>query len=429
MEQRDYTRLGETVFHTVLSNGLNIYVDRKKDYQKSFAFFATRYGGMDMKFQLDGKWQDTPAGVAHFLEHKMFDTEDGNALQVLALNGAQPNAFTSNAITGYFFESTEQFEENLKILLSFVSVPWFTQESVDKEQGIIGQEIRMIEDNPEWQVYMQMLSALYQSHPITVPIAGSEASISRITADTLYHCHRAFYRPGNMVLCVAGDVDPARIAALAAEILPQEAGEQALRDYGAQEPEGAVKALVTMEMEVAAPLFQIGFKADAPVKGEGALRQQLVCSLACDALAGTSSPLYARMYEEGIINATFGYDYEEEPGCAFFVFGGESDAPERVREAVLAEAERIAREGIDDALWGRLKKAAYGQQVRRLNSFESICVQMAQAHFDGYDYLRFPQVFDTIGKSDAEQVITRIITRARAGMAVILPKEGADGCM
>ena len=153
MVSKQYPRLGETVFHEILENGLHIYVDRRRDFQKSYAFFATNYGGMDMRFRLDGAWKNTPAGVAHFLEHKMFDTQDGNALQDLAANGASPNAFTSSAITGYFFESTDKFFDNLESLLSFVSIPWFTQESVDKEQGIIGQEIRMVEDDPENQVF------------------------------------------------------------------------------------------------------------------------------------------------------------------------------------------------------------------------------------------------------------------------------------
>ena len=208
MVSKEYPRIGEKIYHAELPNGLHIYVDRRPEFQKSYAFFATNYGGMDMKFHLDGQWRDTPAGVAHFLEHKMFDTEDGNALQDLAANGASPNAFTSSALTGYYFESTEKFCDNLKILLSFVSIPWFTQESVDKEQGIIGQEIRMVEDDPDNQVFYGLMECLFDHHPIRVPIAGTQESISHITAETLYACHKAFYDPSNMVLCVAGDVDP-----------------------------------------------------------------------------------------------------------------------------------------------------------------------------------------------------------------------------
>ena len=224
MVSKEYPRIGEQIFHAELPNGLHIYVDRRPEFQKSYAFFATNYGGMDMKFHLDGQWRDTPAGVAHFLEHKMFDTEDGNALQDLAANGASPNAFTSSAITGYFFESTEKFYDNLKILLSFVSIPYFTQESVDKEQGIIGQEIRMVEDDPENQVFYGLMECLFDHHPIRVPIAGTQESISHITADTLYACHKAFYTPSNMVLTVAGNVEPEEVVRIAEELLPQEPG-------------------------------------------------------------------------------------------------------------------------------------------------------------------------------------------------------------
>ena len=199
MEKLEFPRVGEQMYHQVLDNGLHIFVVPKPGFQKSYAFFATNYGGMDMKFKLDGQDMDTPAGVAHYLEHKMFDTKEGNALQELAANGASPNAFTSNAITGYYFESTEKFEENLRILLSFVSIPYFTKESVDKEQGIIGQEIGMIEDDPDWVVFMDLMQALYEKHPVRVSVAGSAESISHITAETLYACHKAFYDPSNMV--------------------------------------------------------------------------------------------------------------------------------------------------------------------------------------------------------------------------------------
>ena len=250
MEKLEFSRVGERMYHEKLANGLNVFVFPKPEFQKGYAFFATNYGGMDMKFCLDGQWHQSPAGVAHFLEHKMFDTKEGNALQDLAANGASPNAFTSSAITGYYFESTEKFEENLRILLSFVSVPWFTQESVDKEQGIIGQEIGMIEDDPDWKVFMNLMAALYQHHPIRVSVAGSVESISHITADTLYACHKAFYDPANMVLCVAGPVEAEHICQVAREILPRQAGSIAAKDYGEKEADRVAKSLVEERMEV-----------------------------------------------------------------------------------------------------------------------------------------------------------------------------------
>lgn len=422
----NYTRIGETARWETLPNGLPVCIVPKKDFQRKYALFATRYGGMDMKFQLDGQWLDTPAGIAHYLEHKMFDTAEGNALQELAKNGAEPNAFTSNAITCYYFSSTEQFYENLKILLSFVSVPYFTDESVEKEQGIIGQEIGMIEDDPDWVVFMDLMQALYEKHPVRVSVAGSAESISHITAETLYACHKAFYDPSNMVLCVAGDVDPEKICQAAREILPERPGAPVARgDYGAQEPAEVCQPMIQREMEVSVPLFQLGFKGEAAPEGEGALRQQLLGELACEALLGNSGPLYARLYREGLVNRNFSYGYESYPGCAFLCAGGESKDPEGVRAAVAAEAERIAREGIDPELWERLKKSSYGNRVRALNSFEHICISQAQSFFQGCDFLRFPEVYDSLTREDAQAMIARWVTPERTALSVVRPREEA----
>lgn len=424
MNRKEYPRMGETVFSARLDNGLTVYVDVKPSFQKSFAFFATDYGGMDMKFQLDGQWHDTPAGVAHFLEHKTFDTKDGNALQDLAANGASPNAFTSSAITGYYFESTEKFYENLKILLSFVSQPYYTQESVDKEQGIIGQEIRMIEDDPENQVYYAMLEGLYAHHPIRVSVAGTIESISHITADTLNLCHSAFYNPGNMVLCVAGNVDPERILDMAREILPKEGKGSIARDYGPDESAAAARSRTELKMEVSTPIFQLGWKMAPAPKGEEQFRQKLIAELACEALLGNSSPLYVRLYRDGLINSSFSYGFDGYPSCAYAMAGGESTDPDAVAAAIADEAARIGREGVDADLFARLKKGLYGAKVRSLNSFENICVGMAQAYFAGYDMLRFPEVFEGISQADVEACIRTCFTPERAALAVVQPGEG-----
>lgn len=424
MVTKEYGRVGEKLFHATMENGLHVYVDVKPEYAKSFAFFATNYGGMDMRFQLDGTWQDTPAGVAHFLEHKMFDTEDGNALQTLAANGASPNAFTSSAITGYYFVSTEHFEENLETLLSFVSIPYFTPESVGKEQGIIGQEIRMIEDDPSWRVFMGLMETLYERHPIRVSVAGSIESIAEISDKTLYGCHKAFYNPANMVLTVAGNVDPEQVCALCRKILPKEGNGDILRDYGGVEKTTAAKREQVLEMEVSTPIFQLGWKADPAPTGEEHLRSQLLGELCCEALFGVSSPLYADLYAKGLINSSFGGGYEAYPGCALLSAGGESRDPWAVREAVQAEIARVGKDGIDPALWGRLKKAAYGNRVRGLNSFENICVELAQGHFAGVEYLRFPEVFDAIAKCDVEDCIRAWMTDERSALSVVRPKEG-----
>lgn len=426
MEQKRYERVGEALYYTVLENGLHIYVDPKPGFQKSYAFFATNYGGMDMRFHLDGKWVNTPAGVAHFLEHKTFDTEDGNALQDLAANGASPNAFTSTSMTGYYFESTEKFEENLKILLSFVSIPYYTQESVDKEQGIIGQEIRMGDDEPDTQVFYGMLEGLYAHSPIQVNIAGTVESIAEITAETLNLCHRAFYDPGNMVLCVAGDVDPERVAAIAREVLPAQGHPPVERDHGEAEAPQAHKSNWEKAMAVSTPIFQLGFKDTPPRKGEEWLKWELTGNLACEVLLGTSSPLYDRLYSEGLINESFGYGSEAYPGAAFLCAGGESRDPEAVRAAVLEEAKRLCREGVEEELFQRLKKAAYGYMVRSLNSFENICVSQTMAYFSGYEYLTFPECFETITRADVEECIRRAVMWEKSTLAVVKPKEGVQ---
>lgn len=327
MNEKVYPRIGERVLEKTLPNGLKIFIVPKPQHRKKYAFFATRYGGMDMQFIRNGKKCDTPAGIAHYLEHKMFDTEDGNALQQLSQNGAEPNAFTSNAMTGYYFDCTEHFKENLRILLSFVSVPYFTEESVEKERGIIAQEIRMVEDSPDWQVYERLLACLYRSSPARVPIAGTVESIAGITVETLYDCHRAFYCPSNMALCIVGNVDPQAVIALAEEVLPRERGEEIARCYGEEEDGAAAQHETVTQMEVALPQFLVGFKCEAD-EGD-LLRQSLIGEMASDVLLGDSSPLYQRLYDEGLINGSFGGGFDQLPGVACLCAGGESEQPQR----------------------------------------------------------------------------------------------------
>ena len=419
MKQTFYERLGESVYEETLPNGLRIYVVPKPGYAKKYAFFATRYGGMDTRFCLNGQWMDTPAGIAHYLEHKMFDTKEGNALQELAKNGAEPNAFTSNAMTGYYFDSTDHFEENLEILLSFVSVPYFTEESVAKEQGIIGQEIRMVEDNPDWQLYVRMMRALYRKSSARTAIAGTVESISHITAETLYDCHKAFYTPSNMVLTVVGDVDPIHVTDLAQRVLPRERGDDIPRDHGTEPPEVAEKE-TTMAMEVSCPQFLTGFKCDPA--GEDYLRTAVIGDLACDILLGDSSPLYLRLYDQGLINTSFGGSFEMMPGVAYLYAGGDSKDARRVREEICAEAARLVREGIDEDFFQQVRRASFGANLRGLDSFENIAVSLTEGYFNGYDPFRFPQVFDQVTGADVQDFLRRNITPERCVLSQIVPR-------
>ena len=421
MKEFFYERIGEEVCRERLTNGLEVCVVPKPGYAKKYAFFSTRYGGMDTRFLLDGKWLDTPAGIAHYLEHKMFDTREGNALQELAKNGAEPNAFTANAMTAYYFDSTEHFEENLRILLSFVSIPYFTDESVAKEQGIIGQEIRMIEDNPDWQIYTRMLRALYKNHAARTSIAGTVESISHITAQTLYDCHKAFYTPANMILTVVGDVDPIHVADLANRVLPKLSGPIIERDYGV-EPDGVAEKETTMEMEVSAPQFLAGFKCTPAAEGDDYMRATILGDMASDILLGESSPLYQRLYEQGLINPSFGGAYEMMPGVAYLYAGGDSKDADAVTDAILKESARIAAEGVDEDYFQRIRKASFGANLRGLNSFENIAVTLTEGYFHGYDPLKFPEVFDSITPEDIAGFLKANVTAERMTVSRIVPK-------
>ena len=421
MRQTFYERIGESVHRETLPNGLQVCVVPKPGYAKKYAFFATRYGGMDTRFQLNGRWLDTPAGIAHYLEHKMFDTREGNALQELAKNGAEPNAFTSNAMTGYYFDSTGHFEENLRILLSFVSIPYFTDESVAKEQGIIGQEIRMIEDNPDFQIYTRMMQALYSRSTARTAIAGTVESISHITAETLYDCHRAFYTPSNMILTVVGDVDPIHVVDLARRVLPREGGQVIPRDYG-DEPEAVAERETSLAMEVSCHQFLAGFKCRPAADGEDYLRTAVLGDMACDILLGDSSPLYLRLYDQGLINTSFGGAFEMLPGIAYLYAGGDSKDARAVAAEIQKEADRLVREGIGEDFYQQVRRAAFGSNLRGLNSFENIAVSLTEGYFHGYDPLRFPQVFDSISKEDVRAFLAENIREDRAVLSEIVPK-------
>ena len=422
MKQSFYKRIGESVYSQRLPNGLEVRVVPKSGYAKKYAFFATRYGGMDTRFCLNGKWLDTPAGIAHYLEHKMFDTKEGNALQELAKNGAEPNAFTSNAMTGYYFDSTDHFEENLEILLSFVSIPYFTEESVAKEQGIIGQEIRMIEDNPDWQIYTRMLECLYSSSPARTSIAGTVESISHITAETLYDCHKAFYTPSNMILTVVGDVDPVHVVDRARRILRREGGAVIPRDYG-DEPETVAQAETSRTMEVSCPQFLAGFKCRPAGEGEDYMRLAVIGDIACDILLGDSSPLYLRLYDQGLINTSFGGSFEMMPGIAYLYAGGDSKDARTVAAEIQKEADRLVREGIDEAFYQQVTRAAFGSNLRGLNSFENIAVSLTEGYFHGYDPFRFPEVFDSITKEDVTAFLRDNIRAERMVLSEIVPPQ------
>lgn len=417
-----YKELDEILYSGVLPNGLTVLVVPRKGFTKKLAYFVTDYGSIHTDFTLDGKEYHAPAGVAHYLEHKMFDLPgDRDVSAEFAAMGAMTNAFTSYDMTAYYFSCTEHFEDCLRLLLEFVSTPYFTEESVEKERGIIDQEIGMNEDTPDSVVFENLMKNLYETHPIRVPILGTSQTIRKITDQVLYDCHRAFYAPGNMVLCVIGDVDPDSVSAIAREMLGDEKKPVGRKLRSWPEACECSKPEVTASMEVAMPMFNLAFKCEPLENGDASVRAEMVADLAAEALFGESSELYLKLYEDGIIDSSFGGGFEIVDGCAMLLCSGDSDDPRAVREAILAQADRLASEGIPDATFQRMKRSALGRRIRNLDSFDSTCFRLCAYHFSDFDFFRFPEIYQTIRREDIQDFLRHAVTRQRCALSVIEP--------
>lgn len=423
MKKIDFPRLGEQCYDERLENGMLLRVIPKRGFAKKYAFLAVDFGSIDTAFTLEGKKFKVPDGIAHYLEHKMFELPEDNAMNLFAAHGGSPNAFTSYGMTAYYFSCTEEFEENLRILLRMVLTPYFTQESVEKERGIIAQEIRMYEDSPESRVYEDLFENVFTEHPVRVPIAGTVESINEITAQMLYDCYHAFYQPANMMLCIAGDVDEEQICTLVRELTPQQAQPVPVREYGAQEQMTCCKARSERVMSVSMPSFSIAFKCEGAGRGEDLMRTEIIGDLAAEILCGESSALYTRLYEQGLIDADFSAGFESVKDACLLSAGGDSRDPEAVYQAILAEAERIREEGFEHAHFDRLLRSALGRRTRDLDGFENVCYRNCAYHFDGMDYFRFPEVYASVTPEAVQEFITRVIRPERGTIAMILPKE------
>ena len=427
IEIKEYSAIGERLHSAVLPNGLRLKVVEKPDFNTCYAVFATDYGGAHRRFTLDGEEKDTPAGVAHFLEHKMFDMPDGdNALELLSANGADPNAFTSSAMTAYYFSCTEKFEENLRLLLRFVSTPYFTDETVQKEQGIIAQEIRMGEDNPGVRIYYNLLSMLYKSHPVKDRVAGTVESIAEISAQTLYDCHRAFYAPVNMCLCVEGNVKAAQVYDIAMEILGTEKASGPSPIFGGEEGELPVENLRRETMPVSAPQFLIGAKLNPPGAGEDKLYQRLVAQLSMRMLAGYASPFYTRLYAEGLLNRDFDYEVDFFADTGSVIIGGESSDPEKVLAEFSAEVERIRKQGFDKESFELAKRASLGARLRGLEDFENVCISLVEGEFEGFDALESIPMLSRVDIEDCRRFVAEKLSAERLALSIIEPGRDAE---
>ncbi len=425
MKKTEYPRLGETLWQDTLPNGLPVVVVPKPGFSRKLAYFVTDYGSMHRCFRLDREIFEAPAGVAHYLEHKLFDMPGGRDVSAeFAALGASVNAFTSYDMTAYYFSCTENFDECLEKLLEFVSTPYFTRESVEKEQGIIGQEIGMNEDDPGVQVFESLAAALYATHPIREPILGWTDSIAQITPEVLTQCHRAFYVPENMLLCVVGDVEPEAVTALAERCLPRApmpAGEKLPLP---PEPMTAAQPLVRGKMEVSMPTFSLGFKCAPAPRGEAAVRQEVVGDLAAEALFGESSALYLELYESGRIDSSFGGGFESVDGMAMLNCSGDSNEAEAVRDAIVCRAAELVETGLPEAEFLRMKRSALGRRIRDLDSFDATCFRVCAYAFTGFDYFRFPEVYADVTADEIREFLKTVVTPERCALSVVEPLSG-----
>ena len=422
MKKFEYPELGEILYKERLSNGLTVCVLPRPGFSRKLAYFVTDFGSIHTDFLLEGRKIHAPAGIAHFLEHKMFDLPGGRDVSAeLAALGAGTNAFTSYDMTAYYISCTENFEESLRLLIEFVSTPYFTEESVQKEMGIIDQEIGMNQDAPDSCLFEGLMQSLYREHPIRVPILGTSETIRQITPELLHDCHRAFYTPGNMMLCVIGDVDPDRVAEIALEMLGSEERPvgQKLRPW-TEDMTPAAEGNV-LEMEVAMPMFNIAFKAEPTGKGEAAIRQEIVADLAAEALFGESSALYLKLYEEGLIDSSFGGGFETIDGMAMLLCSGDSEDTDAVRDAILKRAEELAREGIPDADFLRMKRSAFGRRIRDLDSFNSTCFRLCAYHLSDYDYFEFPGLYRSVEVAEVLEFLKRVVRKDRCARGIVNP--------
>ena len=430
MTEYQYPELDERLFKEVLPNGLTLAVVPRKGFARSIAYFVTDFGSIHTDFTLDGVNHTTPAGVAHYLEHKMFELPgDRDVAAEFAALGASVNAFTSYDMTAYYFTCTQAFGQCLRLLLEFVSTPYFTRESVERERGIIDQEIGMNLDAPDSVIFDNLMAALYENHPVRVPILGTRESIREITPEILELCHRAFYHPGNMLLCVIGDVDPAAVKDIALEVLGTEKTPMGEKQTHWPEAMVPVKEETLCAMEVAMPTFSLAFKCEPTGTGSQAIRREMVADLAAEALFGESSELYLRLYEQGLIDSSFGGGFETLQGCAMLCVGGDSEDPWAVRDAILAQAEKLAEEGISQEEFLRLKRSALGRRIRGLDSLDGTCFRVCAYHFSDFDYFRFPEVYRGIEKQEILEFLARVVRRERCAISVINPlsEDGEEG--
>lgn len=417
--------LGESYFHWQHKSGLPVYVIPKK-HSSTYALFGTRYGSVDVKFKTEREedYLELPDGVAHFLEHKMFEDENGvDAFARYAATGASANAYTSFGRTCYEFSCTEGFEQNLEILLDFVTHPYFTKETIQKEQGIIGEEIAMYEDNPGWCVFHNLLQAMYVQHPVRNSITGTRETIAQITPEMLYRCTDTFYNLRNMVLVVCGDVTPEQVDAVCDKVLTQVVPEQTVERVFPAEPEEINEPLKEAWFEIAQPVVMLGFKAVPAETPEECMRVSAANAITTQLLFGRSGEFYNRLYESGLINEKFGGSYGQVRNFAYTEVEAYCNDPQALRRAVCEEIDDRRERYFTPEEFEAAKRVVYANNLFTFNSTDEIANAFMDYRMADGDYFTYSALLPTIGYEEAKEIFRRTIRTDRCAMSVVYPKD------
>lgn len=418
--------LGEKYYKIQHAGGLSVYVFPKK-LTTTFAFFATRYGSLDSSFEdlETGELVCVPDGVAHFLEHKLFENADGSdSFARFAALGADANAYTSYNRTAYLFSCTDRFDESLDELLRFVTQPHFNEASVKKEQGIIAEEIRMYEDNPWEQCLQKLLEAMYPTHPVRKNICGTVESIKQITPELLDVCYRAFYTPANMTLVVCGNVSAEKVMEAVDRILPQKEAPMRARRVTVEDRCGVAKTSVSTHMQVSKPIFAIGIK-DKQFVGSPTerLRRELAMTMLDEILFSRSEPFYNDLFERGIVTPSFGAGYSCAEDFAFHCISGESDTPDEVLRLLRRYLQEVCQSGIGEEAFERCRRVMYADEVRAYDSTEEIASRLLSFAFEDVDLFSCLEILQSITKQELEELLRVAFEEDCFSLAVVLPME------
>ena len=425
MREIENKNIKEKCYMEKLENGLQVIIIPKKEIQKKYIIWATKFGSIDNTFidSTTGEKVVIPDGVAHFLEHKMFEQKNGvDSLYVLMALGLDENAYTTNDHTAYLFECTDHFYEGLDELMDYVQNPYFTDKNVEKEKGIIGQEIGMYDDDPGWQLYINAMDCLYEKNPIKVDTAGTVETISGINPEMLYKCYNTFYHPSNMVLTVVGDFEPeAILAEIKKRLKDNEARGEITRIYPEEKLE-INKKYVEKEMEVSLPLFMIGFKDNIKDKYNEVVKRHIAIEIILNMLIGKSSNLYNKLYKEGYLLSQPDLEYEFGNEYSHVLIGGQSKNPQKVYEKIAEKIQEMKNNDINVQEFNRIKKKIYGDYAVEYNNVADIGRMFTSDYIKGINSFEYMDKFEEIDAEYAKQVLKEIFTEDKMIMSVIKGK-------